>query len=190
MARPPKKEMAYFTEHEIDAFFRVIRDPRDRALFRVMYHRGLRASELGKLMLSDYRPGPKPRLRIVRLKGSISGIEGTLLDLDLTALRAWLRVRGSKPGPLFPSRLRQGINRRTIGLLMKRYSILAGILPDKAHPHALKHSCATHMMRLTNGNVIWTQDHLGHADIRSTMRYIRVTDREARAELLAGWGKR
>ena len=94
MPRKPKKEITYLTEEEVDAFFRVIREPRDKALFRVMYHHGLRASEPGKLMLSDYRPGPrKPRLRVVRLKGSVTGVEHTLLDLERSALKAWLRVR-------------------------------------------------------------------------------------------------
>jgi hypothetical protein len=48
MARKPKKEITYLTEEEVDAFFRVIREPRDKALFRVMYHHALRASEPGK----------------------------------------------------------------------------------------------------------------------------------------------
>jgi type 1 fimbriae regulatory protein FimB len=103
MPRKPKKEITYLTEQEVDAFFRVIRNARDKALFRVMYHHGFRASEPGKLMLSDYRPGPgKPRLRVVRLKGSVTGVEHRLLDLELAALKAWLRVRGMAPGPLFP----------------------------------------------------------------------------------------
>jgi integrase len=57
MPRKPKKEPTYLTEHEVEAFFRVIYKPRDKALFRVMYHHGLRASEAGKLMLSDFRRG-------------------------------------------------------------------------------------------------------------------------------------
>jgi integrase len=191
VTRKPKKEIAYLTEQEIEAFFRVIRDPRDKALFRVMYHHGLRASEPGKLMLSDYRPGPgRPRLRVVRLKGNVTGVEHALVDVELNAMRAWLRVRGSSPGPLFRSRNHGPINRRMIWVLMKRYSILAGIPLEKAHPHALKHSCVTHVAKLLNGNLIEIQDHVGHADPRSTMRYLRATQREERADILAGWGKR
>lgn len=49
---------------------------RDKAFFRLMYHHGLRAIEPGKLTLYDFRPDPgKPRLRVVRLKGSVSGVE-------------------------------------------------------------------------------------------------------------------
>ena len=116
MTRKPKKEIAYFTEEEIDTFFRAIRSPRDRALFRIMYHHGLRASEPGKLMLSDYRPGPgRAKLRVIRLKGSVSGAEHALVDVEHTALRAWLRMRGTEPGPLFPSRQHGPINRARSG---------------------------------------------------------------------------
>ena len=60
--RKAKKEATYLTEEEVDRFFRVVRDIRDRAIFRLIYHRGLRASEPGRLLYTDYRPGPgKPR---------------------------------------------------------------------------------------------------------------------------------
>jgi integrase len=73
---------------------------------------------------------------------------------------------------------------------MKRDSILAGIPFDKAHPHALKHSFVTHLVSILHGDILAIQDHVGHADVPSTMRYIRTVDREARADLLADWGKR
>ena len=68
------------------------------------------------------------------------------------------------------SRKHGPINRRIVWVLMKRYCILAGIPPDKAHPHALKHSCVTRVAKLLNGNLIEIQDHVGNADPLSTMR--------------------
>ncbi|HEY6308710.1 MAG TPA: tyrosine-type recombinase/integrase [Candidatus Angelobacter sp.] len=108
----------------------------------------------------------------------------------MPALKAWLRVRGSAPGPLFRSRKQGPLKRVQIYRLMRRYCILASMPLDKAHPHALKHSCVTHVSKLLNGNLVEIQDHVGHADPRSTMRYLRATQREARAEWLADWGKR
>jgi integrase len=48
MSRKPKKRATYLTEQEVDDSVRVIRSPRDRALFRLMYQHGLRASKPGQ----------------------------------------------------------------------------------------------------------------------------------------------
>ena len=54
-----------------------------------MYHRGLRASEPGALMLSDWDPA-NASLWVRRLKGSESG-RFFLLPVEATAVRAWVR---------------------------------------------------------------------------------------------------
>jgi site-specific recombinase XerC len=131
----------------------------------VVYHRGLRASEPGKLDLKDYRV-QEGRLYVHRLKGSVSA-EFKLTDVENGALRAWLRVRGLAPGPLFCSRNHRAIGRRRLDELMKQYCRLARVPEEKAHMHALKHSCGTHVAELLGGDVTAVQDHLGHADIRS-----------------------
>lgn len=179
----------YLTEQEIDALFAHIKDVRDRAIFRVAYHRGLRASELKLLQLSDFRQDCA-RLNVHRLKGSNSG-EFPLLPIEQTSLRAWVRERGSAPGPLFPSRNRRGISRRRLDELMKEYCAAAGVPGDKAHFHALKHSCGTHLWERT-GDVALVQDHLGHRDIRCTMIYVTVSSkrRDDLALRLSDWGRK
>jgi integrase/recombinase XerD len=147
----PKRRLSqnapsYLTEKEIDDLFRVIKSPRDRALFRVAYHRGLRASEVGILKLSDYRPAPvQGRLYVHRLKGSISR-EYLITEIETAALKTWLRIRGPIPGPLFVSRNHRAISSRRLDHLMKRYCARAGIAAEKAHMHAPKHSCGTHLV--------------------------------------------
>jgi site-specific recombinase XerC len=76
---------------EIKALFGVIMDARDRAIFRVVYHRGLRASEVKLLELSDYRQRDG-RLYVRRLKGSKSG-EYPLFDEERRSLNQWLKKR-------------------------------------------------------------------------------------------------
>src|SRR4029077_6521019 len=101
-----RKLPPYLTVPEKNRLFRAIDAPRDRAIFRLLYHHGLRASEIGKLQLSDYRPGTTmdlDRIYIHRLKGSIRG-ECAVVSSAAFAMRAWLRIRGIKPGTLFPSR--------------------------------------------------------------------------------------
>ena len=189
MKRGPKPLPEYLTPEEIDRLFRVITSIRDRALFRLAYHRGLRASELGLLQSSDYRPNVG-RLFVRRLKGSHSG-EYHITQAEQQALRAWLRARGSASGPLFVSRNHHPISRWRLDQLMKHYCELAGIPPEKAHMHALKHSCGTHLSA-REPDIVAIQDHLGHANIQNTMTYIQIASkrRDEFAERLRDWGTR
>jgi site-specific recombinase XerD len=59
------------TEGEIEAFFRVVTDVRDRALFQVIYRRGLRATEACLLLVEDYHLSQR-RLYVHALKNSTS----------------------------------------------------------------------------------------------------------------------
>lgn len=189
MKRGPKPLPEYLTPEEIDRLFRVITSIRDRALFRLAYHRGLRASELGLLQSSDYRPNVG-RLFVRRLKGSHSG-EYHITQAEQQALRAWLRARGIASGPLFASRNHHPISRWRLDQLMKHYCELAGIPPEKAHMHALKHSCGTHLSA-REPDIVAIQDHLGHANIQNTMTYIQIASkrRDEFAERLRDWGTR
>src|SRR5262249_41947080 len=159
----------------------------DRAIFRIVYHRGLRASEVGLLTYADFQlsegRSPIASLHVHRLKGSISSAY-TLCAEETSALRAWIRVRGTAPGPLFCSRNHRAISSRRLDELMKGYCAAAGIPSEKAHMHSLKHSCGTHVAELLNGDAQAVQDHLGHKDIRSTQIYMAFARREGVAAKL------
>src|SRR5262249_26434953 len=122
-----KDTIKYWSEEQTAAFFSVIKSSRDMALFRLMYHRGLRASELGPIRLEDWNVR-QDRIRFGRLKGSNDG-EYHLTSHEARALKAWAKVRGTEAGPLFPSRQARnsGISRRMIDVLVKRYGQLAGL---------------------------------------------------------------
>jgi hypothetical protein len=87
-----------------------------------MYHHGLRASEPGKLMLSDHRPGPgKRRLRVLRLKGVSRELERTVLRsrgvrAPGLAARAWHEAGA----PLFCARKHRPLCRLPIRRLHPR----------------------------------------------------------------------
>jgi hypothetical protein len=53
--RTELNEWMYLEAEEKDAFFSVITSKRDVAMFRVAYHRALRASEIARLTMSDFR---------------------------------------------------------------------------------------------------------------------------------------
>ena len=189
MARKKNKALKYLTLEEIEALFSVITKVRDKAIFRLAYHRGLRISEVGLLQLSDYRQSAG-RLFVSRVKGSNSG-EFCLLPAEQTPLRAWIRERGTAPGPLFLSRNHRAIGVDVLDDLMKHYCMLANIPADNAHFHALKHSCGTHLAEM-EGDIVMLQDHLGHRNVQNTMIYIAVSNkrRDEMARRLSDWGKK
>ena len=164
--------MTFLREEEIDRLFSVIDPTRDRAIFRLAYHAGLRASEIGMLQIRDY-DAKADKIFVHRLKGSNSG-EHHLVREEARALRAWLKVRGSFPGPIFLSKQKRPIDRTTLHLLMKKYGAAAGIPAKLRHFHVLKHCCATHLLSKGFG-VERVQDWIGHANIRSTMEYAKAT---------------
>ena len=186
MARRQRNTIKHLSEQEIERLFRVIDKPRDRAMFRLMYHRGLRASEIGMLQMSDLDLA-NDKIEITRLKGSTGGLY-RLCRSERLAVHAWLRKRGTAPGALFPSREREGVSRQLLDHLMRKYGALANLPEDRRHCHVLKHSCATHL--LDRGESIEdVRDHLGHACITSTTLYARFSDlrRSAREARLERW---
>jgi integrase/recombinase XerD len=167
--------LKYMTKQEVRKLFSVIVNPRDRAIFRIVYWHGLRASEVGALQLSSFNIA-ESRLMIERLKGSLPSNAELSAD-ELKHLRAWLRVRGLAPGPLFPSNRKRGIGRFQLHVLMRKYCAAAGIPRDKAHMHVLKHSLATHLLQA--GTDLYTVKRLlGHKKITSTEQYIHMADAE------------
>jgi integrase len=168
-------DVQYLNEDELAAFFRSIDSARDLALMEVSFHRGLRASEVGMLQLSDLRL-PVRRLYVRRAKNGNSS-EYILTDRECRALRKWLAVRGHAAGPLFPSREGKPISRIRLHQLMQRYGTRAGLPESKRHFHCLRHTAGTLLAEHTD-DVAAIQDHLGHRDIRSTMVYLKVRSKK------------
>jgi integrase/recombinase XerD len=191
LAAKPKKErkpetVKYWTEEEWKRFLKLIVHPMHRAAFIVAYHCGLRATETRNLQLSDIRQ-KDDRIQINRLKGSASG-EYHMGSTESRALKIWLKIRGTEPGPLFRTRVGTGISQQMQDKLIKKFGPLAGISLDKCHVHCLKHNCATHL--LARGESLEdVQDHLGHRSIKSTEGYAKFTSprRQARDKRLRDW---
>ena len=185
--KPRKVEtIKYWSEEELARFIKLVVNPMHKAAFVVAYHRGLRATETRRLQLSDVRLKDE-RIQINRLKGSASG-EYHMGSVESRVLKAWLKVRGMDPGPLFRTRVGTGISQQMQDKLVKRFGPLAGISADRCHVHCLKHSCATHL--LARGESLEdVQDQLGHRSIKSTEEYAKFTNarRQARDKRLRDW---
>jgi integrase/recombinase XerD len=170
----------YYTEEENEAFFRAVvkgGSVRDLAIFELAFHRGLRASEVGKLRVGDIRMSAgRTYIFVRRAKGGLSG-EYVATDRESRVLRRWKLLRGStrEDEPIFPSRHRQPISRQRLDALNRQYGLAAGIPVEKLHFHCWRHTCGTTLIQFMD--ILDVKDHLGHKDVRSTMIYARITSR-------------
>ncbi len=173
---------------------------RDRALLEVLYGAGLRRSECVALDLCDIND-EKNRMTI-HVRHAKRGKQrfAPLGAAGAHALQAYLALRPSllkkrrgpeqeqeqelepKPKQEQPQDATQALflncrggrlSGRSVARVVARYRPAAGIGP-KAGPHALRHSCATHM--LDNGaDLRAIQELLGHASLSTTQRYTHVS---------------
>ena len=120
----------YLTQDELQRFFKVITSTRDRCLFALIYHYGLRVDEAVALTVEDIDL-KNHRIRIRRLKNGIGG-EKPLWRHTAKLLRAYLRVRRNVTPYLFTGR--QGpMKKRRIQHLFSTYAHAAGLSTNNIH---------------------------------------------------------
>jgi len=185
-ARIARSRMVHLTPGELLAILKTARArcARDWAMILLAYRHGLRASEVCDLKMvdADLRAGS---LSIHRLKGSLHTVQPLyrhkgqpLLD-EVTALRSWLRERqGDGSDYLFLSQKGGRLHRSQFFRIVQACAEAAGLAAQKCHPHALKHSLASHLVA-GNVNLAMVQQCLGHKAIGSTMKYVAVSDCQA-----------
>jgi integrase/recombinase XerC len=146
---------------------------RDKAMFELFYSSGLRLSELTGLAPGDvdYDEGS------VRVTGKGSKTRIVPVGTQaLQALGAWLKMRmqiaGCEAGALFVNRLGQRLTPRSVQLRLKAWSLKQG-LSTRVHPHALRHSFASHVLQ-SSGDLRAVQEMLGHASLSTTQVYTHL----------------
>jgi len=147
-------------------------------ILATFYATALRCDELRQLKVRDI-DSSRMVLHIRNGKGGIPR------EIPLSpALRERLHVyyRWRKPTDwLFPSKQYPGqpMNCHTLRTLCANAGLRAAI-PFGIHPHLFRHACATHMLD-AGADLRTIQVLLGHADIRTTARYLHVSTRHLRA---------
>jgi site-specific recombinase XerD len=157
------------------------RRARDRAVLEILYGSGLRVSEVCGLTLQSMS-GDGSTVRVMG-KGS----KERLVPLSAPAKRAvarWAKVRAEVVAPrsgawLFLGARGGQLSRRDVARLLDEAGERIG-LAGGTHPHALRHSFATHLM--DNGaDTRSIQELLGHSDASTTQRYTHVSKEKLRA---------
>jgi integrase/recombinase XerC len=152
---------------------------RDVLLLELLYGSGLRVSELVGLDLGDISQ-ERNDLRVVG-KGNKQRVV-PLGSKAKDALQHYLERRSElchpKTGALDPRALLVGNRGERLGVrrvqtLVHRYGAAGAARPD-LHPHALRHTCATHMLD-GGADLRAIQQMLGHRSLSTTQRYTHVS---------------
>ena len=153
---------------------------RDDAVLEILYGSGVRVGELCGLDLDS-----------LDLAGGAVSVWGKgskqrrvpLSQPAVSALRAWLAIRcdvvaATAGAALFGNERGVRLTPRDVRRIVDRRS------PRPTHPHALRHSFATHLLD-GGADLRAVQELLGHADVATTQRYTHISNhrlREAYAE--------
>jgi integrase/recombinase XerD len=186
MTRKSKRSFECLTPDELLRVLKLAkeRSPRDHAMVLLTYSHGMRAAEICNLTVDDLDLKAQ-QLDIRRVKGSLRTTQpllphrGTPLLDEPKAVAAWLSVRPKDSGnALFTSQKGGHLTTTQFYRVFRDIAQTVGLPRSKQHPHVLKHSIATHLIR-ADMNLAKVGRFMGHAAIASTMKYLTVSDSEA-----------
>ncbi len=175
----PKEERRLprvLTEEELASFLDALPEAgflelRNKALFEFLYATGLRVSELTGLRAGDLRLGD----RLVRVLGK--GRKERIVPFHEQAAavlgRYLQRLRAEFPGAgdcVFVNRSGGPLTPRSVERILKSAFRLLSRSQADIHPHLLRHSFATHLLR-RGANLRAIQELLGHSSLATTQKY-------------------
>jgi integrase/recombinase XerC len=150
---------------------------RDAALLTLLYGAGLRISEALSLKRGDVPLGET--LTILGKGRKERSVPVLPLLRDAVAdYSAAIPFTGEPGAPLFLSRRGRPMSPREAQGLMQRLRGILG-LSEKATPHALRHSFATHLLQ-GGGDLRSVQELLGHASLSTTQVYTAIETSQLR----------
>jgi len=172
--RVPRLLPKHLRDEEVVLFLKSIENTRDQAIFKLMLRCGLRVGEVANLRMNalDLRRGQI----LVNGKGGKERIVYISEDA-FEALVSYLKKRkASRAEKIFL--VEKGIYKgkplsvRGIQKRIEYYSKQSGV---KVSCHQLRHTMATQLLN-ADTDLVTIQDLLGHARIRTTQRYSRVSN--------------
>ena len=182
----PKKPIRLpdiLSREEVEQLIQCANSPLHRVCILALYGTGMRREELVQLkieqidsarMLIHIRQGKRKKDRDVMLSPRL-----------LQELRDYWRTAKRKPTTyLFPSQGRQPkddvpMTSKSVWDAVHQAATQAG-LNKRVHPHTLRHCFATHMLE-AGADLRTIQLLLGHADLKTTSRYLHLSERHLKA---------
>jgi site-specific recombinase XerD len=177
LPRYEKKLPVILSKAEVKALLEAPKNLGHRAILATMYGAGLRVSEAINLKVHDIDGGRK----VIWIRdGKGHKDRQTILSDPLREVLAayW---RWKRPTDwLFPGAKRGcPLTRETVFDTCRKAARRAGI-NKPVHPHSLRHAFATHL--LDDGvNLLVIQILLGHSNLKTTARYLHVSDTAVRS---------
>ena len=161
---------------------------RDRAVLALGLASALRRSELVALQLADLalvKDGARITIRSSKTdqdgEGTVIAIPNGQTILPIARLKAWLRVRGDAPGPLFTRFSANGemtnlpMSDRAIARIVQKYAALAGIDPTTVGGHSLRAGFLTEAAR-SGASLPKMQEVSRHKKVEVLLGYIRSAE--------------
>ena len=156
---------------------------RNIAIFELMINTGLREAEVCNLKLDDVFISERKGYVIVRAGKGDKYRKVPLNANARRAIQAYLEVRPNRGNYLFVSNKSDRLSESQLYRIIRKYADMAGI---KAHPHALRHTFATKLLREGKIDLPTLQNLLGHENINTTAVYTKASmeDLEKAVEIL------
>lgn len=149
---------------------------RDRAMLELFYSTGIRLSELINIKLIDV----DIERGHLRIKGKfrkervvpIGNIAKKFLLHYIEKARPKL-IRDNRMTTVFLSQKGRIFHRATLNSIVRVYVKASGIRKQSINSHALRHSCAIHMLE-GGADIRYIQELLGHKSLETTQIYTKV----------------
>ncbi len=175
----PKKQLQlprFFSQQDIVAIIKTTENIKHKVMLMLAYSAGLRVSEVVSMKTRNIDEGRMSML-IEQAKGKKDRMV-TLSPVLLVLLREYIKEYEPDPkGYLFAGQLpNEPYSTRSMQLVLAAAKEKAGILKPGS-VHALRHSFATHLLD-KGTDVTLIMKLLGHNDLKTTLRYLHVTNRD------------
>src|ERR1700684_4139200 len=177
LPRYEKKLPVILSKAEVKALLEAPKNLGHRAILATMYGAGLRVSEVTSLKVSDL----DRERRVIWVRGGKGHKDRQVMLAEplrevLAAYWRWKRPAGW----LFPgNKTDSPIAQASVFRICREAAQAAGIAKP-VHPHSLRHAFATHL--LDDGvNLVVIQMLLGHSNLKTTARYLHVSDAVVRS---------